>query len=86
MSDDATSNTAKPKGKRKLLREFVRDYPRIHLTLGLLGNTTFLVGSVFFLYEPPLQTVGTWLFIIGSLGMLLGSIGSVLVKVEKGEW
>ena len=86
MPKHSSQHKTKPKGKRKLLREFVRDYPRIHLSLGLLGNATFLVGSVFFLYEPPLQTVGTWLFIIGSLGMLLGSIGSVLVKVEKGEW
>lgn len=78
-----TQNTSQ-KSKSKLLREFVREHRWIHLTLGLTGNATFFVGSIFFL-EPPLQ-IGTWLFIFGSLGMLLGSIGSAFVKYEKGEW
>lgn len=63
----------------------VRDYQWVHLTLGLIGNVCFVVGSVFFLYET-LKTAGVWLFIVGSGGMLIGAIGSALVRlVPKSE-
>ncbi len=64
------------------LRTFVRDYPYIHIGLGLIGNTTFFIGSIFFLSEK-MMIAGTWLFIIGSLGMLIDTCGSALVKWEK---
>lgn len=60
----------------------LRDYQWIHLGLGVLGNTTFVVGSVFFLFDS-LKNAGTWLFIIGSAGMLVGSLGSVVVKLTE---
>jgi hypothetical protein len=58
------------------------DRPWAHLGIGLFGNTTFVVGSVLFLYER-LQTAGVWLFIVGSSGMLLGSLGELLARVER---
>lgn len=65
----------------RLVREFVTEFEWIHITLGLIGNVSFLVGSVFFLWES-LKTAGVWLFIIGATGMLIGSIGSGIVKHE----
>ena len=61
---------------------FLSAFPMIHLSIGLFGNTTFVVGSVLFLFDS-LQRPATWLFIFGSLGMLLGSIGEVLVRYER---
>ena len=58
----------------------LRDYEWVHLTLGLIGNVCFVVGSAFFLYET-LKIEGTWLFIIGSSGMLIGAVGSAVVKL-----
>lgn len=66
----------------RVFRSFVQQYQWIHLGLGLLGNTAFLVGSVFFLYEP-LKRAGIWLFIFGAAGMLVGSVGSAVVKFER---
>lgn len=56
----------------------------LHSSLGLLGNVCFFVGSVFFLFEP-LKTAGIWLFIVGSLGMLLGSIGQKVTQLERDD-
>lgn len=58
------------------------DFPWIHLGIGIFGNVTFIVGSVFFLF-PGLQAAGIWLFIFGTFGMLLGSLGEVLVRYER---
>ncbi len=72
------------RGERRhgLLRRIVNDFPWIHLSLGLLGNTCFVVGSVFFLWES-LKHVGTVLFVIGSSGMLIGSIGHAVRQLEE---
>ncbi len=67
----------------KPFREFVCHFEWIHTSLGILGNMAFLVGSIFFLWES-LKTAGIWLFILGSLGMLISSVGSALVKAERG--
>ena len=53
----------------------------LHTTLGLVGNVSFVIGSVFFLFES-LKTAGVWLFVVGSVGMLLGSIGQKVVQWE----
>ncbi len=60
----------------------LRDFPWVHLGLGLSGNTCFLVGSVMFFW-PSVKTLAIWLFVVGSLGMLLGSVGELLVRIEK---
>jgi hypothetical protein len=63
------------------LKRIARDYPWIHTGLGLVGNATFFVGSIFFLFTD-LRMAGTWLFISGSLGMLIDSVGEALLRVE----
>ena len=64
------------------LREFVCHFEWIHISLGILGNVAFVIGSIFFLWES-LTTAGIWLFILGSLGMLMASIGSAIVQAES---
>jgi len=61
---------------------FFREFSWIHIGLGLTGNLSFFVGSIFFLWKS-MQTIGVWLFIIGSFGMLIGSFGSLMVALEK---
>lgn len=63
------------------LKTLVRDFRWIHLCLGILGNFTFLVGSVLFL--PALsawQTLGVVLFIVGSALMFMGALGEFVLK------
>ncbi|WP_296927566.1 YrhK family protein [Thiohalocapsa sp.] len=67
-----------------MIRVLVRDYGWIHLSLGLLGNVAFFVGSILFL--PALEAFkvwGVWLFIAGSFLMMLGALGRLLVDVWK---
>lgn len=62
----------------------VRDFGSIHLSLGLLGNISFFIGSVLFLPRFELyKTIGVWLFIVGAFFMMIGSIGRLLVDVWK---
>lgn len=56
-------------------QRFVRTYPWVHLTLGLLGNVLFVAGSVSLLLEA--RPAGTWLFLCGSIGMLIGRLGEL---------
>ncbi len=68
------------------IKVLVRDYSWVHLSLGLLGNLAFFIGSVLFL--PSLeswQIIGVWLFIVGSLFMLIGATGQFLVNVFDPE-
>lgn len=62
----------------------LKKFEWVHTTLGILGNTLFVVGSVFFLYES-LKTAGVWLFIVGSALMLVGALGSGIVKLWRTE-
>jgi hypothetical protein len=67
---------------QQILKVLVHDYGWIHLSIGLLGNAAFFVGSILFLPQfEPYKVTGVWLFIIGSLGMLIGSIGQILVNL-----
>lgn len=65
------------------ISRFVTDFPWIHTGLGLLGNFSFFVGSICFLWSGLIQEVGVWLFIVGSAGMLIGSLGDAFVKYER---
>ena len=67
--DDVTSGEGFTTGKSEWF----------HTLLGILGNVAFVVGSIFFLFES-LKTAGVWLFIIGSTGMLVGSLGQIVVR------
>ncbi len=65
-----------------VLHVLVYDYEWIHICLGLIGNFAFVVGSFLFFSESTKQ-LALWLFVIGSSGMLIGSIGSAVVKYER---
>ncbi|MBL28902.1 MAG: hypothetical protein CMM50_15275 [Rhodospirillaceae bacterium] len=64
------------------MRFIAREYEWVHVGLGVLGNSAFVVGSILFFWDS-LQTAGIWLFVIGSAGMLVGSIGDALVGWER---
>lgn len=67
----------------EIIKDFVRERKWIHVSLGLVGNVSFFVGSILFLSET-LQPIGTWLFIVGSAGMLVDSIGAaILMSLEN---
>lgn len=60
----------------------LHDFPWLHLGIGLFGNAMFVAGSVMFFYKS-VMTLAIWLFVIGSLGMFVGSAGELLVRIEK---
>ena len=78
---------------QRFLRKLVHDFGWIHLGIGLVGNCLFILGSLAFL--PGLgfvvlpvaaqavewQTVGVWLFILGSTLMFIGQLGELLVSL-----
>lgn len=68
--------------KDRWLGTLLREFPWLHLGIGLFGNAMFVVGSVLFFYQS-VMTLAIWLFVIGSLGMFLGSAGELLVRIEK---
>lgn len=64
------------------VRRFVRQYPLVHLGIGIFGNATFVVGSVLFFWERT-EPIGVWLFVLGSFGMLLGALGEAVIRYER---
>jgi hypothetical protein len=63
-------------------RTFIREFPVVHLVIGVVGNVIFFVGSVLFLWSA-LELVAIWLFIVGSFGMMLGAIGQAVYIHER---
>ncbi len=64
----------------------MQDFGWIHLSLGLLGNAAFFIGSILFLPAlEPYKSLGIWLFISGSFGMLIGALGRLLVTLYENE-
>jgi hypothetical protein len=56
-------------------------------SIGVIGNATFFVGSILFLpLYHPWMTVGVWLFITGSLLMLVGALGSGLKRIWERKY
>jgi hypothetical protein len=68
----------------RALLKLIKEYEWVHLGLGVTGNTLFVVGSVFFLFEAW-KAAGTWLFIVGSTLMLIGAAGNAVIKIVKVE-
>ena len=66
----------------RVIRAFAYEYPWFHRWMGAIGNTCFVVGSVFFLFKR-LEITGTWIFIIASTGMMVDSLGEKLVRSER---
>lgn len=81
MTDRQTPGTPSAPSLRQRAIRFVEDFRWFHTTLGLIGNVSFFVGSVFFLWETT-KLAGIWLFIVGALGMMMGSIGDAVAKME----
>ncbi len=61
------------------IQEFVHNYSWIHTGLGIFGGIVFFIGSIMFLSSDWVYW-GTWLFIIGSLGMVIDSVGDAVLK------
>lgn len=66
----------------RAVRKTVHDFEWVHTLIGVFGNMTFFVGSIFFFW-PTWQTAGVWLFVIGSLAMLVGAIGAAISRWER---
>ena len=63
------------------LHALARHYEWVHLGIGILGNLTFLAGSLLFLAK--VEPLSLYLFIAGSAGMLVGNVGSAIVRLER---
>lgn len=50
--------------------------------MGLIGNASFVLGSIFFLFPGTVES-GTWVFILASAGLMIDSIGEKLVHRER---
>lgn len=69
-----------------MLRTLVKDYFYIHLGIGLVGNLLFVLGSIlFFKTFEAWYTVAVWLFVAGSSGMFLGSLGRLFKTIYEAE-
>ena len=73
-----------PKGLRAHAFRITERLHWVHAGLGMAGNVLFLTGSVLFLWDST-QLLGTWLFILASLGLLLGSVGDKLLLGSVSE-
>ncbi|MAM24111.1 MAG: hypothetical protein CML55_01840 [Rhodobacteraceae bacterium] len=69
------------------LETIVREYRHWHLTIAVIGNALFVVGSVlFFKIFEAWQTLAVWMFVVGSALMLVGALGEVAkARFEKRE-
>ena len=57
----------------------IHKYAWIHLSIGIVGNIIFATGTILFMKQSDLAG---WFFLVGSLGMLLNSLGALLAKTE----
>lgn len=69
----------------RAISKLVHDFPWFHRWVGAAGNTAFFVGSAALLFGGSLvaSDVSTWLFILGSLGMMIDSFGEKLYRYEE---
>ena len=58
-------------------QDVARDYEPLSTWRGLLGHACFFIGRGLFLADAT-QPAGVWLFIVGSLGMLVESLSGAL--------
>ncbi len=68
-----------------MLRRLIKDFPMVHATIGLVGNATFVAGSILFFERFDARTLGVWLFVAGSSFMFLGAAGDWLLKYYRFE-
>ena len=65
----------------RLLYRLARWYNWAHWSVSLAGNICFLTGSILFM-NPSTRSIGSWFFVIGASGMLVGRIGSTVIEME----
>ena len=66
----------------EFLQTLLHDFGWIHRGIGMIGNLTFVVGSILFLPSfSSLETVGVWLFIGGSALMFIGALGEFVISL-----
>ncbi len=65
----------------RVLRALARHSEWVHLGIGILGNLAFLAGSLLFLAK--VEPLSLYLFVAGSAGMLVGNLGSAIVRLER---
>jgi hypothetical protein len=67
-----------------MIRTLVQDYEHFHTAIGISGNLLFVVGSVLF-YQAFEQyhTLAVSLFVVGSIFMLIGSLGNGLRRMSR---
>ena len=65
-----------------MIRTLVQDYEHVHTAIGIAGNLLFVAGSVLF-YKAFDQyyTLAVSLFVVGSVFMLVGAVGSGLRRM-----
>jgi fucose permease len=64
------------------LRTLVQHYEHIHIVIGIIGNTLFVVGSVLFYKDfEQYYTFAVSLFVVGSAFMLIGAVGNGLRRL-----
>ncbi len=68
--------------RSRLVRETVHHYEWVHTLIGVFGNFTFVVGSVFFFWDSW-EKAGVWLFVIGSTAMFVGAVGAAFSRWER---
>jgi len=67
-----------------MMRTLVQEYEHIHTTVGIVGNLLFVMGSVlFFKAFDQYYTLAVWMFVVGSVSMLIGALGSGLRQFYK---
>lgn len=63
------------------LRKLIDHYRWVHTAIGLAGHLCFISGTIAFILGA--KSVGNWLFLSGTSGMFIGSLGSAIVMEEQ---
>jgi hypothetical protein len=72
--------------KDRMFKEIVHKYQYVHLALGLIGNTLFVIGSILFFQRfSAWHHVAVWIFVFGSAGMWIGAVGKAIVEWDRKE-
>ncbi len=68
--------------KWKAVRAFAQENFWVHTIIGILGNASFFAGMVLWKLDTAMD-LAMWLFIVGTGGMLIDTIGSAFARWER---
>ena len=68
--------------KWKAVRAFAQENFWFHTLIGIFGNSTFFTGMVLWKVGSAMD-LAMWLFIVGTGGMLIDSIGTAFARWEQ---